>query len=198
MLRRIGALGIALAVVMVPVMMAQKKPAAPAQRAKHATIGMIKQVNVQTSTIVVMPIGGTDQSYTFGLHTIVRGLPGTTGVAALGGKVGEKVVLEYAEAAEKLEALSIEYLGTTEIQQLEGTVVKVDMKARTLTVNPASGVAAQFVFAPRVLLDLKSGIVSLAQFERLTNVTATVYYSMRGKEKIVWYLQGTIPAVSLR
>jgi hypothetical protein len=195
MLRKIGGLGIALAVIMVPVMMAQNKPAS---RVTHATIGTIKQVDVQTHTIVVTPIVGTDQSYAFGSKTIVRGLPGKAGVPALVGKVGEKIVLQYAEAGEKFEALAIEYLGATEIQQLEGTVVKVDMKARTLTLKPASGVAEEFGFAPRALLDLKSGIVSLAQFERLTNVTATVFYSMRGKEKIVWYLQGTIPAVSLR
>jgi hypothetical protein len=195
MVRKIGALGIALAVILVPVMTAQNKPAT---RVTHATIGAIKQVNVQTHTIVVTPIGGTDQSYAFGAKTIVHGLPGKAGVAALGSKVGEKVVLHYAEAGEKLEVLAIEYLGATEIQQLEGTVVKVDMKARTLTLKPASGVAEQFGFAPRALLDLKSGIVSLAQFERLTNVTATVYYSMREKEKVVWYLQATTPAVSLR
>jgi len=195
MLRKIGALGIALAVIMVPVMMAQNKPAA---RVTHATIGAIKQVDVQTHTIVVTPIAGAEQSYAFSAKTIVHGLPAKAGVAALGGKLGEKVVLQYAAAGEKLEALAIEYLGATEIQQLEGTVVKVDMKVRTLTLKLASGVAEEFGFAPRALLDLKSGIVSLAQFERLTNVTATVFYSMRGKEKMIWYLQGTIPAVSLR
>jgi len=195
MSRKIGALGIALAVILVPVMAAQNKPAT---RVTHATIGAIKQVNVQTHTIVVSPIGGTDQSYAFGAKTIVHGLPGKAGVVALGGRVGEKVVLQYAEAGEKLEALAIEYVGATEIQQLEGTVMKVDGKARTLTLKPASGVAEEFGFAPRALFDLKSGIVSFAQFERLTNVTATVFYSMRGKEKMIRYLQGTIPAVSLR
>lgn len=204
MLQRIGALGIALALVAVPMMTAQNKPAKQPQRAvqaprvSHAIIGTIKQVDAQTNTIVVTPISGTDQVFRFGAKTVVRGLR-TAKVSALGSKIGEKIVLHYAVAEEKAEALSIEYLGTAEIQQFAGTVVSVDTKARTLTLKPATGAAEAFVIAPGATLDLKSGIVPFAQLTRFTKVQATVFYSMRGKEKVVWYLQEVaVPAVSLR
>jgi Cu/Ag efflux protein CusF len=203
MLRRIGALCIALAVVMVPVMTAQRNPAAPGKptvqvpRVSHATIGTIKQVDVKANTIVVTPIAGTDQSYAFSAKTTVHGLPGATRVPALSKKLGEKVVVYFAVAAEKAEATSIEYLGAVEIQQFEGTVTKVDAKARTLTLQPATGTAEAFVFAPRPALNLKSGIVSIAQFAGLTNAQVTVFYTTRGKEKLVWYLQeAQAPSVS--
>jgi hypothetical protein len=205
MLQRIGALGIALALVAVPMMTAQNKPAKQPQRAvqaprvSHAIIGTIKQVDAQTNTIVVTPISGADQVFRFGAKTVVRGLPRSTKVSALRSKIGEKIVLHYAVAEEKAEALSIEYLGTAEIQQFAGTVVSVDTKAHTLTLKPATGVAEAFVIAPRATLDLKSGVVPFAQLTRFTKVQATVFYSMRGKEKVVWYLQETaVPAVSLR
>lgn len=195
MLRKIGALGVALVVIMVPVMTAQKVPS----RASHATIGTIKQVDAQNHTIVVTPISGTDQSYAFSTKTVVHGLTGGTRVPELGNKLGHKVVLHFAVVDEKPEASSIEYLGAAEIQQAAGTVTKVEAKARTFMLKPATGAIEEFVFAPRATLDLKGGIVTFADILRLTNVTATVYYTMRGKEKVVWCLQeAAAPAVSVR
>jgi hypothetical protein len=195
MLRKMAALGVALTVIMVPGMTAQKAP----PRVTHATIGMVKQVDAQNHTIVVTPIGGTDQSYAFSAKTKVHGLPGGTRVPALGSKLGDKVVVHFAVAAEKPAALEIEYLGSAEIQQLAGTVMKVDHKARTFTLKPATGTAEEFVIAPRAVFDMKSGTVTLANFTRLTNVAATVFYTTRGNEKLVWYLQEVAaPAVSVR
>jgi hypothetical protein len=205
MLRKTGAAVMALAVIIVPMMTAQNKPKLPAQpvvqapRSTHGTIGAIKEVNTQTNTIVVTPIGGTDQSYAFAAHTTIHGLPGTPSLAVLGAKAGEQVVVHFAMIGDKAEALSIEYLGAAEIQRFEGVVVKVDPKARTFTVKPATAIAEDFVMAPRAVIDLKGGAVSLAQFAGLSNVHVTVFYTARHNEKLVRYLQeAPAPVVSMR
>ena len=197
MLRKIGALAGALAIVMVPVTMAQHPK--PSPRVTHATIGTINQVDELHRMIVITPIVGAEQSYAFGKQTVVHGLPGSKGMTALTGKLGDKVVLHYATVAEKLEAVTVEYLGAVEIQQAAGTVTNVDAKARSFTLQPQTGAAEHFVFAPRAAVELKGGIVTFGGFARLTNVVATVFYTLRGNEKLVWYLQEAAPpAVSVR
>ncbi len=206
MARKIGALVVALTAVAVCAATAQQQPqAAPAQpkvqtaAPLHASIGAIKQVEAATNTIVVTPIGGTDQTFLFGPSTTVKGLAGAKGVPALAAKLGDKVVLHFAVVDGKSEVRVIEYVGAAEIQQFSGAVTKVDSKARMLTLKPATGPAMEFTFAPRPTLELKSGIVAFAQLGQFTKQQATVYYTTHGNEKLVWFMQEIAPTpVSLR
>jgi arginine repressor len=167
---------------------AAKNKLAPAG---HAVAGEVTKIDDQAKNIAIKTADGSEKVYKYSEKTVVSSLDDAgkaTGkgakVAALKGKEGGQVVLEYTGEGAEATATKVKSFSKASFHTVEGTVTKVDQAGHTVVVKTADGAEATYNVAKDVTVETGDGIVKGAEYAK-EGEKVTVSYTQNAAKKVV-------------
>jgi hypothetical protein len=155
--------------------------ATAAQAAAHVVIGTVKDIDRAGRTMVVVVADGTESAFHFSEKT-VEGIPADV---AKGATV---VVRSSGEGAEKV-AVSVRKVGLKAPRAVDGTVVSVDKKSRSVIVDTGKGAKEVFHVADRGVVDTGEGVERASVASVKAGERVSVHYTDEGGRKVAHVLR---------
>ena len=153
-------------------------------------VGTIKKIDAATKTIVIKTVDGTERTIHFVKRTAVHGGQATAngtkdGYANL--KEGTQVAVRYTTHGAKDTAREIDDLGKDGLHMTEGTIKKIDSKAKTITMTTAQGAEETYRVTDRAVRDASQEVAEKSEKAG----RATVYYTEEAGRKVAHFFKRT-------
>lgn len=143
--------------------------------------GVVTKMDRATQTIAVKTADGTEHTIKVAEKTTVQGTKdGMNGIGA-----GSEVVVHCTKKGTEKAAVEIDKIGKDGMKATEGTLTKVDRKAKTVTVKAADGTETTYKMSAHATKDAGQDIA--AGTEKSAKVT--VYYTDDAGKKVAHFFE---------
>jgi len=151
--------------------------------------GTLKKIDSSTKTVLIATKDGTERTFHFGGRTAVHGVEaaGKGSEEALHGlKEGSEVAVHYTTKGTVDTAEEIDHIGKDGLKVTEGTIKKIDHRAKTVTIATADGTERTFRLLGSGVRDSGRDIEKGAD----KSARVTVYYTEEGGDKVAHFFKG--------
>jgi len=143
--------------------------------------GVITKLDRATTSIAVKTADGTEHTIKVAEATPVHGVK--DGMAGL--KTGSEVVVHYTTKGTEKSAVELDTVGKEGLKATEGTVTKLDRKAKTLTVKTADGTEETYKLSAHATKDAGKDIAAGSE----KSAKVTVYYTEDAGKKVAHFFE---------
>lgn len=162
----------------------------------HATAGVVKKVDTGAKTIAIETADGSEKVFKYTERTTVEGAHDVgEGAKKAGvetyhaGLEGSHAVVKYTEKGGDKVAVGVKDLGKGTVKVTDGTVVRVDKGAHTLTVKTADGSKETYELAKDATVDTSHGVVDSAKWTAKEGDKVTVHYTEDAGKKVAHFVR---------
>jgi len=145
--------------------------------------GTVTKVDSTARTIVVRTAEGTEHTLRVVGKTVVHGTETGAKDSFEGLKEGSEVVAQYTAKGATKTAVEVDKVGRDGLKTVEGTVVRIDNKAKTMVVKGADGTEQVFRTTDQAIVS--AGKDTAAGVQKSANVT--VYYTEEAGKKVAHF-----------
>jgi hypothetical protein len=152
--------------------------------------GTVKKIDSSTKTVVIATKDGTERTFHLGERTAVHGVEaaGKGSEETLHGlKEGTEVAVRYTSKGTVDTAEEIDHIGKDGLKVAEGTLMKIDHGAKTVTIATADSTERTFRLLGRAVRDTGRDVAKGAD----KSAKVTVYYTEEGGDKVVHFFKNS-------